>query len=63
MRQMPFTPRKIPDTQGRIRSIENSSNLIGIQTCDLPASTIVPQLTMLVHASLGSECQQIVACE
>jgi hypothetical protein len=33
---------------GRIRSIEKSSGLIGNQTCDLLACSIVPQQTMLL---------------
>jgi hypothetical protein len=32
---------------GRIRSIEKSSGLVGIQTCDLPTCSIVPQPTTL----------------
>jgi hypothetical protein len=62
--QLPFTPRKIPGTHfyqrlnepqghsaaGRIRSIEKYSDLIGNQTHDLPACSIVPQLTVLLHA-------------
>jgi hypothetical protein len=36
---------------GRIRSIEKSSNLIGIRTCDLLACKIVIQPTMLLCAS------------
>jgi hypothetical protein len=60
-RQLPFTPRKIPGTHfsymlsqhqgdsaaGRIRSIEKSNDLIGNQTCDLLAGSIVPQPTIL----------------
>jgi hypothetical protein len=36
---------------GRTRSIKKSSDLIGNQTCDLPACSIVPQTTMLPHIS------------
>jgi hypothetical protein len=35
----------------RVRSMENSNDLIGNQTRDLPACNIVPQPTMLPHAS------------
>jgi hypothetical protein len=57
----PFTLRKIPGTHfcerlsqpqdhsaaGRIRSIEMYNNLIGTRTRDIPACSIVPQLTTL----------------
>jgi hypothetical protein len=36
---------------GRIRSIEKSSDLIGIQAHNLPACSIVPQPTMLPCAA------------
>jgi hypothetical protein len=66
MRRPPFNPRKIPGTQfcyrlsrlqchsaaGRIRSIEKSSNLMRNRTHDLPACSIVPQLTMLPRAPI-----------
>jgi hypothetical protein len=56
-RRPPFTPRKIPGTHlglklsrpqghnaaGKIRSIENSNDLIGNRTRDLLACSIVPQ--------------------
>jgi hypothetical protein len=59
--QLPFTPRKIPCTHfcyrlcrpcghsaaGRIRSTEKSNDLIGNQTRNLPAHSIVPQPIML----------------
>jgi hypothetical protein len=32
---------------GRVRSIEKSNDFIGIQTCDLPACSIVAQPTIL----------------
>jgi hypothetical protein len=62
-RRPPFTPRNIPGThfcqrlsrpQGhsvaeRIRSIKKSNDLIGIQTSDLPACSIVPQPTTLKY--------------
>jgi hypothetical protein len=35
---------------GRIRSIEKSNDLIGIRTHDLPACSVVPQLTTLPRA-------------
>lgn len=38
-------------TAGRIRSIEKYINLFGNQTYDLPASSIVPELTTLPHIS------------
>jgi hypothetical protein len=46
----PLSPRKIPDTlqghsaAGRIRLIEKSNDLIGIQTRDLTAYNIVLQI-------------------
>jgi hypothetical protein len=40
---------------GRIRSIEKSSDLIGIRIRDLPACSIVLQPTMLPHAPNSSE--------
>jgi hypothetical protein len=64
MQPPPFTPRKIPGTHfcyslsqpqghsaaGRIKSIEESNDLIRNQTCDLLACSIVPQPTMIPHA-------------
>jgi hypothetical protein len=35
---------------GRGRSFEKSSNLIGNRICDLPACSIMPQLTTLTRA-------------
>jgi hypothetical protein len=66
MRQPPFTPRKIPGTHfcktmirpqghsavGRIRSIEKSNDLIGNQTRDLPACSVLPQPTALPRVPL-----------
>jgi hypothetical protein len=66
--QPPFTPRKIPGTHfcwrlsrpqghsaaGRIRSIEKSNDLIGNQTRDLLACSIVPQPTTLLCAPIQS---------
>jgi hypothetical protein len=63
-RQPFFTPRKIPGThfyyrlsqpQGhsvvrRIRSIEKTNDPVGNRTRDLPACSIVPEATMLLHA-------------
>jgi hypothetical protein len=63
----PLSPRKIPGTQfrsrlsrpqghsaaGRIRSIEKSNDLIGNQTRDLPACSIVPQPTTLPRVGVG----------
>jgi hypothetical protein len=49
--RLPFTPRKIPlchCAAGRIRSIEKSSDLMGNQTRDLLACSIVPQPAMLL---------------
>jgi hypothetical protein len=62
----PFILRKVPGTHfssrlsrpqghsvaGSIKSIEKSSDLIRNRTYDLPACTIVPQPTMLLHAPL-----------
>jgi hypothetical protein len=59
----PFIPTKIHGTYfwrrlswpqghsvaGMTRSIEKSNDLIGNQTCDLPAYIIVPQATALLH--------------
>jgi hypothetical protein len=59
----PLPPRKIPGTHfclrlsrpqghravGRFRSIEKSNDLIEIRSHNLPASSIVPQPTMLPH--------------
>jgi hypothetical protein len=67
-RQPHFTPRKIPgihfchrlsqpqghSAAGRIRSIEEPNDLIGNETHDLPACSIVPQPTMLLHAPLNN---------
>jgi hypothetical protein len=64
MRQSLFTPRKIPGTHfhyrlswpqghsadGKISSIEKSSDLIGNRTCDLPACSLVRQSTTLLRA-------------
>jgi hypothetical protein len=58
-----FTPRKISGTHfsqklsrpqghsaaGRIRPTEKSNDLIGNRTRDLPACSIVPQATTLIH--------------
>jgi hypothetical protein len=38
---------------GRIRLIEKSSDLIGNRSRDLPASSIVHQLTTPPHGSMG----------
>jgi hypothetical protein len=62
----PFTPRKIPGTHfcyrlsrpqshnaaGRTRSIGKSNDLIGNETSNLPACSIVAQPTILPHAPL-----------
>jgi hypothetical protein len=62
--QPPFTDRKIPGTHfcqrlsrpqghsvaGRIRSIEKSNGFTGNRTHNLPACSIMPQPTMLLHA-------------
>jgi hypothetical protein len=37
---------------GSIKSIEKSNDLMGNRTYNLPACTIVPQPTMLLHAPL-----------
>jgi hypothetical protein len=64
-----FTPRKIlgthfcqrlsrpqsHSTAGRIRSIENSNDLIGIRTRDLPACSMVPQPTTQPRAPSDPE--------
>jgi hypothetical protein len=61
-------PRKFPGTHfcyslsrpqghsaaGRIRSIEESDDLIGNRTRDLPACSIVSQPTTLPHAPVGN---------
>jgi hypothetical protein len=66
-RQLPFTPRNIPDTHfyqslsrdqahgaaERIRSTEKSNDLIGNHTHDLPACSIVPQLTTIPDEAIG----------
>jgi hypothetical protein len=60
----PLSPRKIPGTNfcqrvsrpqghsaaGRIRSTEKYTGFIGIRTRDLPARSIVPQLSTLPRA-------------
>jgi hypothetical protein len=63
-RLRPFTSRKISgthmcwrlsqpqahNTAGSVRSIEKSSHFIGNRTRDLPASSIMPQATMIPRA-------------
>jgi hypothetical protein len=63
----PLAPRKIPGTHfcqrpswpqghsvaGRVRSIEKSNDLIGIQTHNLPACSTVPQPTTLPKHKLN----------
>jgi hypothetical protein len=50
---------------GRSRSIEKSNDLIGNQTCDLPACSIVPQPTALLHAPLEKQLvlQTVISLE
>jgi hypothetical protein len=68
MRQPPFTLSKIPGTHfcyrlsqppghsavGKILAIEKSNDLIGNQTCDLQACSIVPQPTTLLFFTSAS---------
>jgi hypothetical protein len=45
---------------GRIRLIEESSELIGNQTHNLPACNIVSQQTMLLHAPSVDKSQNLI---